>query len=70
MSRRVSRRPALSALRELLVEENSQVFQNPRDPTSTNITRAFINYDRDRSSSYAIRKTLAIFQHITLTHVQ
>ena len=47
-NRRAMQGPALSALRQLLVDENSRSFQNPRDPTSTNVTRAFLNYDRDR----------------------
>ena len=46
--RRAAGGPAVSALRQLLVEEHSRVFQNPRDPTSTNVTRAFLNYDKDR----------------------
>ncbi|CAI8041472.1 Putative calmodulin-like protein 2 [Geodia barretti] len=41
--------PALRSLRQLLVEENTRSFQNPRDPTSTNVTRAFLNYDRQRT---------------------
>lgn len=47
-TRRTAQGPALSALRQLLVDEHSRVFQNPRDPVSTNITRAFLNYDKDR----------------------
>jgi hypothetical protein len=41
--------PALRSLRQLLLEENTRSFQNPRDPTSTNVTRAFLNYDRQRT---------------------
>jgi Ca2+-binding EF-hand superfamily protein len=32
----------------MLVDENRK-FQNPRDPMSTNVTRAFLNYDKDRT---------------------
>ena len=48
ISRRAAQGPALNALHQL-VDEHSRVFQNPRDPTSINVTRAFLNYDKDRS---------------------
>lgn len=38
----------ISALRELLVKQNQSEFQNPRDPTSINLTRAFVKFDIDR----------------------
>ena len=41
--------PALSSLRRLLIDKNIQEFQNPRDPTTINITKAFLMYDRNRS---------------------
>ena len=52
--------PALSALRQLLVEENSHSFQNPRDPTSTNVTRAFLNYDRERCAPLLLLSAIPI----------
>lgn len=38
----------LSALRQLLVKQNQSEFQNPRDPTSINLTKAFVKFDVDR----------------------
>ena len=39
---------ALSYLRHLLIEKNTKEFQNPRDPSALNITKAFINYNTNR----------------------
>ena len=38
----------ISALRELLIKQNQSEFQNPRDPTSINLTKAFVKFDVDR----------------------
>ncbi|XP_065833473.1 uncharacterized protein [Oscarella lobularis] len=38
-----------SALKALLQEQNYGLFQNPRDPTSVTLGRAFMKYDQDRS---------------------
>lgn len=38
----------ISALRELLIKQNQTEFQNPRDPTSINLTKAFVKFDVDR----------------------
>jgi len=38
----------ISALRKLLIEQNQSEFQNPRDPTSINLTKAFTKFDTDR----------------------
>jgi len=38
----------ISALRKLLIEQNQSEFQNPRDPTSINLTKAFVKFDIDR----------------------
>lgn len=46
-----SRKPcgsAIGALRKLLVEKNTLEFQNPSDPTTINVMRAFLKYDKDR----------------------
>jgi len=49
----VLRKPAISggtisALRKLLIEQNQSEFQNPRDPTSINLTKAFTKFDTNR----------------------
>lgn len=38
----------ISALRKLLIQQNQSEFQNPRDPTSINLTKAFVKLDIDR----------------------
>ena len=38
----------ISALRELLIKQNETEFQNSRDPTSINLTKAFVKSDVDR----------------------
>jgi len=47
-SPRKSSGAAIGALRKLLVEKNTQEFQNPSDPTAINVMKAFLKYDKDR----------------------
>lgn len=39
---------AVSALRKLLIAKNEEEFQNPRDPTTVNVVKAFATYDQQK----------------------
>ena len=39
---------AINSLRNLLINKNKEEFQSPRDPTSINVTQAFLKYDQNR----------------------
>jgi len=51
---------AIGALRKLLVEKNTQEFQNPSDPTAINVMKAFLKYDKDRSGSITVDELKAV----------
>jgi len=61
----LNRKPAISggtisALRKLLIEQNQSEFQNPRDPTSINLTKAFTKFDTNRLAILKSYKDLLI----------